>query len=161
MPRPRTAQATPVVPPARLDTAVPILRIRSLDESIAHYIGVLGFKLDWKDEACIACVSRDQCRLMLCEGDQGHAGGWVWIGTGDVRRLHAELVARGARIRQQPTNHPWACELQVEDPDGNVIRFGSPSIAGEAFGPWLDMNGRLWERAACGGWACMDSGVPE
>jgi len=25
----------------------------------------------------------------------------------------------------EPTNFPWAKEMHVEDPDGNVIRFGS------------------------------------
>jgi hypothetical protein len=24
-----------------------------------------------------------------------------------------------------PTNFPWALEMQVEDPDGNVLRIGS------------------------------------
>jgi len=28
-------------------------------------------------------------------------------------------------IRSEPANLPWALEMQVEDPDGNVLRFGS------------------------------------
>jgi hypothetical protein len=50
----------------------------------------------------------------------------------------------GARIRRPPTNYPWAFEMQVEDLDGNVLRFGSDSIPGESYGEWLDMHGRLW-----------------
>ena len=147
MPRPH---AKPAV--ARLGTTVPILRVRDLTASVDHYVDVLGFKLDWKDEGIIASVSRDRCSLLLCEGDQGHAGGWVWIGADDIEPLCEELRAKGASIRQVPTNHPWAYEMQVEDPDGNVLRFGSASKAGESFGPWCDMRGELWEKRRRGGW---------
>jgi hypothetical protein len=34
--------------------------------------------------------------------------------------------------------------MQVEDPDGNVLRMGSESLKGEPFGEWLDMDGRVW-----------------
>jgi hypothetical protein len=34
--------------------------------------------------------------------------------------------------------------MQVEDLDGNVLRFGSDPIKGQPYGEWLDMNGRLW-----------------
>jgi len=27
------------------------------------------------------------------------------------------------------TNHSWALEFQVEDPDGNVLRFGSEPVS--------------------------------
>jgi len=36
------------------------------------------------------------------------------------------LRQRRAIIRQPPTNMPWGMrEMQVSDPDGNVIRFGT------------------------------------
>jgi hypothetical protein len=37
--------------------------------------------------------------------------------------------------------------VQVEDLDGNVLRFGSDTLAGQPFGEWLDMNGRVWPPA--------------
>jgi hypothetical protein len=43
----------------------------------------------------------------------------------DAEKLHAEYKARGVKIRMPPTNHSWALEFQVEDPDGNVLRLGS------------------------------------
>jgi predicted enzyme related to lactoylglutathione lyase len=43
----------------------------------------------------------------------------------DVEKLHEQYKALGLTIRLPPTNFPWALEMQVEDPDGNVLRFGS------------------------------------
>jgi predicted enzyme related to lactoylglutathione lyase len=43
----------------------------------------------------------------------------------DAEKLHEELKARGVAIRLPPTNFPWALEMQIEDPDGNVLRLGS------------------------------------
>jgi len=31
--------------------------------------------------------------------------------------------------------------MRVEDLDGNVLRLGSDSLAGQPFGEWLDMHG--------------------
>lgn len=124
--------------------AVPILRVSSLEASLAYYVDVLGFSIDFKYEDNFASVSRCPCTLFLCEGGQGHVGSWTWIGVSDVALLCEEFRARGAKIRQEPTNHPWALEIQVEDPDGNVLRFGSEPLPDQPFGPWLDMNGRLW-----------------
>ncbi|HEY5330766.1 MAG TPA: hypothetical protein VIJ79_12835 [Acidobacteriaceae bacterium] len=48
-------------------------------------------------------------------------------------------------IRQGPTNFPWgSLEIQVTDPDGHVLRFGSDGIEGMAMGPWMDAEGKLW-----------------
>ncbi len=70
-------------------------------------------------------MGRDGKGIYLCRGGQGHTGGWVWIGVDDVRALHETYKARGAIIRQDPRNEPWGLEMRIEDPDGNVLRFGS------------------------------------
>lgn len=72
-------------------------------------------------------VSRDRKSIMLCEGEQGQPGTWVWIGVDDAQRLYAEFSAKGARIRSSPQNFSWPYEFSVEDPDGHVLRFGSES----------------------------------
>jgi len=51
----------------------------------------------------------------------------------------------GAIIRQEPTNFSWALEMQIEDNDGNVIRFGSDPTRNVPYGPWLDMHGKIWK----------------
>ena len=127
-------------------SAAPIFPVTSLQASIEYYVKALGFKLDWQwqDPGVFASVSRDRCCLFLCQGDQGHPGTWVWIGVNDAESLALEYRKTGAKFRHPPTNYPWAYEMQVEDPDGNVLRFGSDPKKDEPFGPFLDMHGRLW-----------------
>jgi len=94
----------------------------------------------------MASVSRDRCGIFLVEGDQGHLGAWVWIGLADVKLIFEEYQSKGAKIRHPPTNYGWAREMQVEDPDGNVLRIGSDPRDDEPLGEWLDMHGRRWAR---------------
>ena len=130
----------------------PIFRVSDLKASTAYYVEKLGFKLLWGTEWMV-CVARGKAHIFLCKGDQGHFGGWVWIGVeGDVEAVHREYVASGAVIRNPPTNYEWALEIQVSDLDGNVLRIGSDSKAGEPYGPWLDMDGVRWQWSDGGVW---------
>jgi hypothetical protein len=122
----------------------PILVVRDMGVAVAYYEEKLGFRKQWGQADYFACVARGNTSLFLSVWDQGQPGVWVWIGTNDVIALHAEFVAAGAVIRHPPTNYDWALEMQVADPDGNVLRFGSDPIAGKPYGPWLDMHGRKW-----------------
>jgi predicted enzyme related to lactoylglutathione lyase len=99
--------------------------VESLPTSLDYYLTVLGFTLDWNDSGSMASVSRDRCAIMLYEGDQGNPGTWVWVGVTDAASLFEEITARGANVRLPPTNFRWAYEMQVEDPDGHILRFGS------------------------------------
>ena len=109
----------------RFEGSQPILRVENMEASLRFYVDVLGFEnVDWGSDE-FTSVSRDQAALYLCHGSQGRGGAWVWIGVEDAEKLHEEYKARGATIRLPPTNYPWALEMQVEDPDGNVLRFGS------------------------------------
>ena len=142
--------------PTRFGGATPVFNVHSLEASIAYYVNLLGFQVDWQHRSMFASVSRDRCTIFLCEGDQGHAGTWVWIGVDDAERVHEELQARGVMIRHPPTNYDWALEMQVEDPDGNVLRLGSEPREGESYGEWLDMHGRRWVESPEGGPMCLD-----
>jgi catechol 2,3-dioxygenase-like lactoylglutathione lyase family enzyme len=107
------------------ENSQPILRVESMEASLRFYVDVLGFRnADWGSHD-FTCVSRDDAVIYLCRGDQGRGGAWVWVGVEDAEKLHEELKARGVAIRMPPTYHSWAVEIQVEDPDGNVLRFGS------------------------------------
>ena len=124
----------------------PIFRVSSVRAGLVYYVDRLGFSVDW-DETGIVSVSRDRCNIFLCEWDQGQPASWAWIGVRDVEALHRELASRGARIRQPPTNFPWALEMQVEDFDGNVLRLGSEPKSDEPYGQFLDAEGVLWDTA--------------
>jgi catechol 2,3-dioxygenase-like lactoylglutathione lyase family enzyme len=153
-----TQQAIDTATSSRATTggAVPILRVASVEASVAYYTAQLGFVLEWNSGG-MASVKRDRTAVMLCEGDQGHSGTWLWISTSDVDALYAELESRGAQLRHAPTNYPWGSrECQILDPDGHVLRFGADLRAGESMGEWLDGAGRRWLPAAGGGWRSAD-----
>ena len=106
--------------------ARPIFGVKSLRASQAYYHDSLGFKLDWDygEPADFGSVSRGDGQIFLAEG--GGGGSWIMMFVRDVDKLHKELVERKAIIKMPPTNMPWGMrEMQVEDPDGNVMRFGS------------------------------------
>jgi predicted enzyme related to lactoylglutathione lyase len=135
----------------RLENTIPILYVSSQSASLDYYTKVLGYTIDWRDRG-VASVSRDRKAIMLGEGEQGHPGGWVWIGVTDAGELAKEFSASGALIRHPPTNYPWAYEFQVYDPDQNVLRFGSERREGEPFGEWLYDDGTRWLLDSRGLW---------
>ena len=69
---------------------------------------------------------------------------WIWTGVEDVRALHAQYLASGAKIRNPPNNFAWALEMQVEDLDGNVLRIGSDPEEDQPLGIFRDANDTLW-----------------
>ena len=109
----------------RVEGIQTILRVEDMQTSLRFYVDILGFaNAGWGNDS-FTSLSRDGAAIYLCRGDQGRCGAWVWIGVDDVEKLHEECKARGVTIRLAPTNYPWALEMHIEDPDGNVLRFGS------------------------------------
>ena|SRR5690349_4217998 len=122
----------------RFEHAEPILRVSDMRASLHYYVDVLGFRnADWGSDD-FTCVNRDGAGIYLCRGDQGCPGTWAWIGVEDAYLLYQEYRASGAKIRQRPVNHSWGLELQVEDPDGHVLRFGSEPLADRPLGAFVD-----------------------
>jgi catechol 2,3-dioxygenase-like lactoylglutathione lyase family enzyme len=117
--------ATPINAGLPVECINPILRVADIAASLRFYVDVLGFANAPWGGADFTCVSRDGASIYLCRGDQGRGGAWIWVGVQDVAVLHAALIARGVAIRKPPTKHPWALEMELEDPDGNVLRLGS------------------------------------
>jgi uncharacterized glyoxalase superfamily protein PhnB len=138
--------------PATLGGVFPILRVSNLEASLEYYESQLGFEVQWRS-GTVASVQRDRAAIMLCEGDQGRTGTWLWIAVSDADAIYAELQVRGARLRHAPANYPWGSrECQVMDLDDHVLRFGSDLRAGEPMGDWLDASGKRWLPVAGGGW---------
>ncbi|MGC1452953.1 MAG: VOC family protein [Candidatus Sulfotelmatobacter sp.] len=105
--------------------SAPILRVENMEASLRFYVNLLGFKNASWGSAEFTSVNRDQAGIYLCRGGQGAGKAWIWVGVEDVEKLYEEYKARGVTIRMPPTNYSWALEMQVEDPDGNVLRIGS------------------------------------
>jgi predicted enzyme related to lactoylglutathione lyase len=109
----------------RFECINPILRVENMQASLRFYVDILGFEnADWGTDD-FTSINRDRSGIYLCRSGQGRGGAWVWIGVEDVEKLHEEYKARGVVIRMPPTNYPWALEMHIEDPDGNVLRLGS------------------------------------
>ncbi len=107
------------------ENSAPILRVENMEASLRFYVGVLGFKnAAWGNDD-FTSVNRDRAGIYLCRGGQGRGGAWVWLGVNDVEVIYQDLKARGVAVRMPPTNLSWAMEMQIEDPDGNVLRLGS------------------------------------
>ena len=112
---------------AEISCPRPIFSVRSLEDSQQYYEHALGFHRDWDhgDPPTFGSVSRGDGVLFLCEGCQGKPGAWAMLFVKDVDKLHEDFKRRGARIQMPPTNMPWGLrEMQIADPDGNVLRFG-------------------------------------
>lgn len=110
----------------RIENISPILYVSDMAKSLRFYVDILGFKnAEWGDDN-FTSVNRDSTGLYLCKGGQGLSGTWIWIGfDGDILELHQKLKSKGVPIKLPPTNFSWAYEMQIQDPDGHILRFGT------------------------------------
>ena len=102
----------------QIENTIPVLGVRDLERSIAFFRGVLGFEVQW-NAGVICSVARDGCSIMLQVRDEVHAC-TVWVGL-DGHSLLSLIQKSDAKIVQQPTRKPWAYEMKIADPDGNLI----------------------------------------
>jgi predicted enzyme related to lactoylglutathione lyase len=118
----------------RVENVSVILYVKDMKESLAFYKGILGFKnADWGDEN-FTSINRDKTGLYLCKSGQGQLGTWIWIGfDGDIFELYESLKSKGVKIKMPPTNFSWAYELQIEDPNGHVLRLGTDPDSNQPF----------------------------
>jgi|SRR5579859_5326984 len=127
----------------------PNLLVTDLDGSLRFYAERLGFHVGWHwsdrrgrffdkgedaepGEPGTAIVSRDGVQLLLTQLD-GPRGTWLLfdVPTADqVDALFQEWTERGAVITEPPSLRPWGVyEMRLADPDGHVLRVGSPPHA--------------------------------
>ena len=118
----------------RIENIAPILYVKDMSRSLAFYVDILGFKnAEWGNDN-FTSVGQDNSGLYLCKGGQGKPGTWIWIGfDGDIFSLHQQFISKGVTIKLPPTNFSWAYEMQVEDPDGYILRFGTDPNDKETF----------------------------
>ena len=112
-----------------VENTIPVIPVSDLGRSIEFYTDVLGFVLDWGggDGETICSVSRDAHPIMLSEQAEMPSPSCVWIGL-ESDRLFSEYIAKGMTVLQHPENHPWAYDMKIQDPDGNVLWLGTEPL---------------------------------
>lgn len=124
--------------------AAPILGVADVRRSAEYWRDVLGFSLD-PDDGVFAPDPADRSGVYAIVK---RAGVWVhfqrtsgnppraadrparerdvYLYVDSLHDLHADLVARGARVIQPPTVARYGIlEFVVEDPDGHRVAFGA------------------------------------
>jgi uncharacterized glyoxalase superfamily protein PhnB len=110
----------------KLEKIMPELPLDDVPGGAAHYRDVLGFAVNYQQRD-IAVMDRDHARILLVAREAGRGGGSCYVYVDDADALHAELVAKGARVQGAPVSRPWGLrEFQVLDPEGNRLTFGQP-----------------------------------
>jgi catechol 2,3-dioxygenase-like lactoylglutathione lyase family enzyme len=110
-----------------------VLAVRDIAASTAYYRDVLGFAVtfEYGEPIFYVCLCRDEAALHLVAANKtkrepGH--GALCIFVEDVDALHAELVARNAKVVKAPQDYDYGMrDFDVVDLDGNQIFFGMAS----------------------------------
>ena len=104
----------------------PIFAVRDLDAALAYYQR-LGFRVRPYRGGGYGFASRDgvELHLGLVPADDRRAGS-AYLFVDDADAVAAEWHSAGVEVHP-PQGTEWGMhEGTVTDPDGNVIRFGSP-----------------------------------
>jgi catechol 2,3-dioxygenase-like lactoylglutathione lyase family enzyme len=109
----------------QLRQALPELPLRDIAAGIAYYRDVLGFRINHA-QGDLGVMTRDSITLLLIPRTERHQGvGSCYVYIRDADALHAELVAKAARVQDQPVSTPWGLrQFHVLDPEDNRITFG-------------------------------------
>lgn len=102
-----------------VECVTPVFPVSNLKKSIEFYKRVLGFKLEWTNQT-ICEVGRDGHSLMLSEQGESQGPSVAWIGC-DVDALMARSEELNLNVLEGPENKPWAYQVKIADPDGNVL----------------------------------------
>lgn len=122
---------------AKLLRVSPYFPVRDVEQSVAFYEGVLGFRREYSAGTPLEFVicSRDGFAIMLrlvanpelivpAEKQGGTWDAFFWVT--DVEALHRELVGKGAVIVYGPLIQEsyQMKEFAIRDCDGHVLGFG-------------------------------------
>jgi uncharacterized glyoxalase superfamily protein PhnB len=122
----------------------PVLRVDSVERSLAYYVGSLGFHLGlaWIEPEQrflqhgetaapdFAIIGRGNVQLMLCRQGQGEPGMWVHLDVHTAEQLdalHNEWSRNSAMVVEPPSLRAWGMyEMRVRDLDGHTFRVSAP-----------------------------------
>jgi catechol 2,3-dioxygenase-like lactoylglutathione lyase family enzyme len=113
---------------ATLKRAAPIFPVRDLPASLEYYQR-LGFSVREYEGGGYGFARRDRVEIHLgtpADGDTHPARHSAYLWVDDADALAREWLAAGVEVHM-PEDTEWGQhEGAIEDPDGNVVRFGSP-----------------------------------
>jgi catechol 2,3-dioxygenase-like lactoylglutathione lyase family enzyme len=109
-----------------LKQIAPIFAVHDLDAALAHYQR-LGFETRAYEGGGYGFATRDGIEIHLgIVPDDGRPTSSAYLWVEDADELAAAWRSAGAEVHS-PEDTDWGQhEGAVVDPDGNVIRFGSP-----------------------------------
>ncbi|WP_038475586.1 VOC family protein [Fimbriimonas ginsengisoli] len=110
--------------------------VRDVEESLAFYVGLLGFREVEKWGSAFAIVELDGATLWLSgpessaakampDGRKPEPGGWnrIVVGSEDLEGLISTLRGAGVVFRNEPLSGPGGTQVLIEDPSGNPIEL--------------------------------------
>ena len=120
----------------QLRGVIPTFRVRDASAAEAFYCDKLGFKTSWEYDPgdgypVFVEVVRDNVALHLSEHEgDGPEGISIYVNVADARALYGDVLAAGAEVPEPPQEAEWGeIVFSLIDPDGNTLRFGSPTAS--------------------------------
>jgi catechol 2,3-dioxygenase-like lactoylglutathione lyase family enzyme len=119
--------------------AVPVLRVRDVEATVAWYRRHLGFNAESFPERApfeFAILERDTVQLLVRHaadtrrGARDRHAGWdlyLWVDGVDFARLEASIALSGEIVRPVSPMGSTMAELEIRDPDGYVLCIGGPT----------------------------------
>ena len=114
--------------------------VDDVDESLAFYVGMLGFTLEQRMGPPFALISKGDLRMWLSghgtsarrpmpDGREPQPGGWnrFVIEVADIALTVAKLKEAGASFRNEIISGPGGQQVLCDDPSGNPIEIFQPA----------------------------------
>jgi catechol 2,3-dioxygenase-like lactoylglutathione lyase family enzyme len=105
------------------------LRVRDLEAAESFFVGLLGYRVEWRPDAENVYLARAGDNVALHRADPGGQGLLDHVGVvvrrpADVDRWAEWLDARGATLKARPRTHrDGARSLYLAGPEGLVVQI--------------------------------------
>jgi catechol 2,3-dioxygenase-like lactoylglutathione lyase family enzyme len=117
----------------RMNRLIPMLPVKSVPESVEFY-QKLGFSVEQRnDQWGWAMLRFDECRLMLDQSINAHAGAprqsVLYLYPENITEYHQEVRRNGVAVPDLGLTFYNMTEFRLDDPDGNRLWIGQTTSA--------------------------------